>query len=73
MTFFLRNRPDLAVLVMSATLDGERLARFLDAPRLKAIAASAAGGGSARSASSRKSSALIPLHGRTAKGSDSTS
>lgn len=27
-------RPDLRLLVMSATLDGERLARFLDAPRL---------------------------------------
>jgi len=28
-------RPDLRLLVMSATLDGERLARFLDAPRLR--------------------------------------
>jgi len=27
-------RPELRLLVMSATLDGERLARFLDAPRL---------------------------------------
>lgn len=27
-------RPDLRLVVMSATLDGERLARFLDAPRL---------------------------------------
>ncbi|MFT3807776.1 ATP-dependent helicase HrpB [Arenimonas sp.] len=27
-------RPDLRLLVMSATLDGEKLARFLDAPRL---------------------------------------
>ena len=27
-------RPDLRLLVMSATLDGERLARWLDAPRL---------------------------------------
>jgi ATP-dependent helicase HrpB len=27
-------RPDLRIVVMSATLDGERLARFLDAPRL---------------------------------------
>ncbi|HEX5694684.1 MAG TPA: ATP-dependent helicase HrpB [Arenimonas sp.] len=27
-------RPDLRILVMSATLDGEALARFLDAPRL---------------------------------------
>jgi len=27
-------RPDLRLLLMSATLDGERLARFLDAPRL---------------------------------------
>jgi ATP-dependent helicase HrpB len=27
-------RPDLRLLVMSATLDGERLARFLEAPRL---------------------------------------
>ena len=27
-------RPDLRVLVMSATLDGERIARWLDAPRL---------------------------------------
>ncbi|RPE80104.1 ATP-dependent helicase HrpB [Vulcaniibacterium tengchongense] len=27
-------RPDLRVVVMSATLDGERLAQFLDAPRL---------------------------------------
>lgn len=29
-------RPDLRLLVMSATLDGERLAQFLDAPRLTA-------------------------------------
>ena len=29
-------RPDLRIVVMSATLDGERLARFLDAPRLTA-------------------------------------
>jgi ATP-dependent helicase HrpB len=29
-------RPDLRLVVMSATLDGERLARFLDAPRLSA-------------------------------------
>jgi ATP-dependent helicase HrpB len=29
-------RPDLRIVVMSATLDGERLARFLDAPRLSA-------------------------------------
>ena len=29
-------RPDLRLLVMSATLDGEALARFLDAPRLTA-------------------------------------
>ena len=29
-------RPDLRLLVMSATLDGEALARFLDAPRLSA-------------------------------------
>jgi ATP-dependent helicase HrpB len=29
-------RPDLRLLVMSATLDGERLARFFDAPRLSA-------------------------------------
>ncbi len=29
-------RPDLRLVVMSATLDGERLARFLDAPRLTA-------------------------------------
>jgi ATP-dependent helicase HrpB len=27
-------RPDLRIVLMSATLDGERLARFLDAPRL---------------------------------------
>lgn len=27
-------RPDLRIVVMSATLDGERLAQFLDAPRL---------------------------------------
>ncbi|HET9484107.1 MAG TPA: ATP-dependent helicase HrpB [Xanthomonadales bacterium] len=27
-------RPDLRIVVMSATLEGERLARFLDAPRL---------------------------------------
>ena len=27
-------RPDLRIVVMSATLDGERLARFLEAPRL---------------------------------------
>ena len=27
-------RPDLRIVVMSATLDGEKLARFLDAPRL---------------------------------------
>lgn len=27
-------RPDLRIVVMSATLDGQRLARFLDAPRL---------------------------------------
>jgi len=27
-------RPDLRIVVMSATLDGDRLARFLDAPRL---------------------------------------
>ncbi|MCY7313913.1 MAG: ATP-dependent helicase HrpB [Pseudoxanthomonas sp.] len=27
-------RPELRIVVMSATLDGERLARFLDAPRL---------------------------------------
>jgi len=27
-------RPDLRVVVMSATLDGERIARFLDAPRV---------------------------------------
>ncbi len=27
-------RDDLRLVVMSATLDGERLARFLDAPRL---------------------------------------
>ena len=27
-------RPDLRIVVMSATLDGERLARLLDAPRL---------------------------------------
>src|SRR5690606_8911741 len=27
-------RPDLRIVVMSATLDGEALARFLDAPRL---------------------------------------
>lgn len=27
-------RPDLRIVAMSATLDGERLARFLDAPRL---------------------------------------
>ncbi len=29
-------RPDLCLLVMSATLDGEKLARYLDAPRLTA-------------------------------------
>jgi ATP-dependent helicase HrpB len=29
-------RPDLRLLVMSATLDGEKLARYLDAPRLTA-------------------------------------
>lgn len=29
-------RPDLRIIVMSATLDGEKLARFLDAPRLTA-------------------------------------
>jgi ATP-dependent helicase HrpB len=29
-------REDLRILVMSATLEGERLARFLDAPRLRA-------------------------------------
>jgi len=29
-------RPDLRIIVMSATLDGERLSRFLDAPRLTA-------------------------------------
>src|SRR5688572_2416699 len=27
-------RPDLRIVVMSATLEGDRLARFLDAPRL---------------------------------------
>ncbi len=27
-------RPDLRLVVMSATLDGEKLARFIDAPRL---------------------------------------
>src|SRR5690606_36070308 len=27
-------RPELRLVLMSATLDGERLARFLDAPRL---------------------------------------
>ncbi|PIV32216.1 MAG: ATP-dependent helicase HrpB [Lysobacterales bacterium CG02_land_8_20_14_3_00_62_12] len=30
-------RPDLRILVMSATLDGEKLARYLDAPRLTAV------------------------------------
>ena len=30
-------RPALRLLVMSATLDGERLARFLDAPRITAL------------------------------------
>lgn len=29
-------RPDLCLLVMSATLDGEKLARYMDAPRLTA-------------------------------------
>jgi len=29
-------RPDLRILLMSATLDGERLAGFLDAPRIRA-------------------------------------
>ncbi|MGD9582886.1 MAG: ATP-dependent helicase HrpB [Lysobacterales bacterium] len=29
-------RPDLRIVVMSATLDGERLAGFLDAPRIRA-------------------------------------
>ena len=29
-------RPDLRIVLMSATLDGERLAHFLDAPRLTA-------------------------------------
>lgn len=34
-----RSRPELQVVVMSATLDGEAVAQFLDAPRLRATGA----------------------------------
>jgi ATP-dependent helicase HrpB len=48
-------RPDLRIVVMSATLDGEKLARFLDAPRLSSEGRALSGDGRAFSGATRGS------------------